>query len=333
MLRTLVLSTLALALLAGCQSLPKSISAITGGGSCLTHVDATNGVFTAYASGPTLEKAKINARSDLAQQISSNISSVSENSTALTNGRVNEHSVSSIRSESKYIPIDGHRIDQTCKSGSTHYVRASLSQKTLVSSSQSRLKQQISQAQRTLKQARRASSYERYLSRGELKLQLDKLLVLNQLLQQYDDQYQPKRMKKTLDSAQKFIDKNKNLRINIKAYRTIEPLLPTLEGALRKAELDYGRRHKNSAIDIELKVTPNYKKGNGRHITNLSATLFVRRVDTGELLSKISLGEKTGTSSIDQKTSLKIALKAMNQQLRRQLQGDKTRIRQKLGII
>jgi len=333
MFRPLLLATIALALISGCQTLPKSISAIAGSSTCLSHIETTNETFTAYASGSSLEQAKTNARADLAQQVSSNITSISANKTELNNGRLSEHNASTIHSESKHIPIDQHRIDQTCKSGHSHYVRASLSKAALIASSRSRLQQQIDQTQRNVEKARNASSYERYLSRDKLKRQLDKLIVLDQLLQQYDETYQPNRINKIVDKAQLFIDKNQHLRINITASSTVAPLVPALENALRKAELNYGRHQKNAAIDILLKATPDYKKGNGRHITHLRASLMIRRVDTGELLARISLGEKTGTSTINQSTSMDIALKAMNQNLKRQLQGDKTQLRNKLGII
>ncbi len=319
-------------LLAGCQSMPV-IPALSDQGSCLAAEPAGDARrFVALGSGSSLERATSSAQAALAQQISSTVSSEVKSATRLRGDDVEEAGSVTIKLVSENIPLDQHRIEQTCKSGSSHYVKLSLDRKALVKSSQIRLQRQLDDIEQTLRQADRKSSYERYLIRHQLAQKLVKLTLFDVLLQQYGEGHSSRPTQATAERARRFIDSNSDLRIAITAPKNLRPLLPPLESALRRAGLDYGLKKRNAAAEIRIKGRPEYQSANGRHITHLSAVIEVRRVDTGELLASMRLGKKSGTSSVSRDKSLEIALKKHIQSLKRKLHGNSAKIRKVLGV-
>ncbi len=332
MFKTIFPFLLMLALLGGCQGVPKSFD-VLGGGDCLDisqPVDHSR--FVAYGSGSSLERATSSAQASLAQQISSTVSSEVKSAVRLKGDGVTEEGSVVIRLVSENIPLDQHRVGQTCYSGGTHYVEVSLEKAALVRNSQIRLKNQQRAIEQNLKQARRKSNYERYLIREQLQQQLVKLALFDVLLQQYGDGHNSQPARAVAAKAHAFIDSNSHLRINVSAPKNMRPLLSPLENALRRAELDYGPGNRHAAAEIKIKGRPQYQSANGRHVTHIDAVIEVRRIDTGELLASLRLGKKTGTSSVSRSKSLEIALKKHVQSLKRKLHGNKAAIRKALGI-
>lgn len=321
----------------GCQLVSKPFDVFEGmvnKGNCLDATQEIKGRFVSSGSGASLGKATQNAQAALAQQISSTISSVVEDKTRVKNGAVKEDAVTTMKLVSENVPIDQHRIDQSCSSGSVHYVQASLAKKALVKNSQVRLKQQQRDINQALQRAGKKSNYERYLIRGQLKQQLTKLTVFDVLLQQYAKKHSSQTTQAIADKAYAFIDKNSDLRIYIVSPKKLAKLLPPLENALRMAELNYGHKKKsNAAAEIKISGHPEYHSVNGRHITHLNASLEVRRIDTGELLASLHLGKKTGTSSVSRSKSLEMVLGKHAKNIKLKLNGDKAAIRKTLGII
>lgn len=320
-------------LLVGCQGIPKSFT-MSEEGKCLDASPSTvESRFVAYGSGASLERATSSAQAVLAQQISSTVSSEVKNTIRVKGDGVEEEGSVVTELVSKNIPLDQHRIEQTCKASGTYYVRVSLEKTTLVKSSQVRLTSQQRDIRHSLKGAERKSDYERYLLRGQLQQQLVKLMLFDTLLQQYGDSHNSQPTQVVAKETRSFIAENSHLRINLTAPKSLRLLLSPIEHALRRAELDYGLNKPRAAAEIRIKGRPEYKKtATGRHVTHVDALIEVRRIDTGELLASLRLGKKSGESSQSRSIALQIALKKHAQSLKRKLRGDKAAIRKALGI-
>ncbi len=321
--------------LVGCQSIvPKSFSALSGEGCLQASSFNESDRFVAYGSGVSLERATRSAQGVLAQQISSTVSSEVRSATRVK-GEVAEFEGSVVTElVTENIPLDQHRIEQTCQASGTYYVRVSLEKSALVKSSQVRLMGQRREIRRALQQAGNKSDYERYLVREQLQRQLVKLMLFDALLLQYADGHDGRSTQRVAEGVQRFIVDNRHLRISLVAPRDLRSLLPPIEHALRRAELDYGLGLSGAAAEIRIKGRPEHRKTpTGRYVTHVDARLEVRRTDTGELLASLRLGKKSGESSQSRGVALEIALKKHTQSLKRKLHGDKAAIRKVLGIV
>ncbi len=324
-----------LAVLVGCQSIvPKSFTMLKEEACLDASSSAESSRFVAYGSGVSLERATRSAQGVLAQQISSTVSSEVRSATRVK-GEVAEFEGSVVTElVAENIPLDQHRIEQTCQASGTYYVRVSLEKSALVKSSQVRLMGQQRAIRRVLQQAKSKSDYERYLVREQLQRQLVKLMLFDTLLLQYADRHDRRSTERVAEGAHRFIADNRHLRISLIVPKSLRSLLPPIEHALRRAELEYGLGLSRAAAEIRIKGRPEYRKTpTGRYVTHVDARLEVRRTDTGELLASLRLGKKSGESSQSRGTALEIALKKHSQSLRRKLHGDKTAIRKVLGIV
>ncbi len=327
---------LTLFLIGGCQQLPIKLASKQEG--CLNQFSSTPSrnanIFHADASGQTLNEATTNARASLAQMISSTISAETTQIVAEHNGKTTEKNRTAVVVVSKNIPINQHRIDETCKSENLYYARASLTKKALITSATAQSKEVEERIRRTLHQANKASPYARYLAKSSLQPDITEIRSLSMLLKQYAPTTPNSTAKSWTTEAERFVAANHNLHIYLSASQLLSPLLPILETTLAEAELDYSKREsKNAAIGISLVETHTKSRAGRRYITNLDSKVLVRRLDTGELLATIALGKQTGTSSLSYQSALNSALKNISQPLKRQLLGDKEAIRKKFGIL
>lgn len=318
-------------LLTGC---PKSLMVKESGESvsCIQAYQADADHFVAIASGANLEMAKTNARRDIAQQISSTISSRMDRKRKLQGEKFSETTEEHVRSETNAIPIDQHQIDDVCQSGKTYYARASLSKQALISSTKTRLSFHKSEVQRKLKKASGAGLYGRYQIKSSLSENIKHLRTLVVLLEQYAPNENLKPFNSSLQKAERFVADNQEIRIAVGSSEVTDSLLPIIERALSKAQLKYTRNNKNAAALVLLDAKLSKKKLKDHYVAQIKADLFVRSNDDNELLSRVALKEQTSLSTVGYHIATKDALRKLHIHLTQRLSGSREYLLKTLGF-
>lgn len=321
-----------LIVLQGCNSITKLSDSLGHHDMCLSTPVLDDGVFYANGSAASLEQAKSNARQDLVLQISSEVSSSVENTTTDNNGKVSHQSSSAMRAKSASIPVDQHKITQTCKSGDTYYVAITLEKSQLIKATQQRLKRATQKSQKLIKKAKRASRYEMYIARQKMQKQLEAINTYTQILLQYTNKPMGNSTRKLIARLENLIEKSDRLVIGVRTDSKLRPLQGVLEQALNKSALEYKQGAKDTVAVIKLKSRHNNQRSGKRYIVKLNASLEVSRGDTGQLLSSHEVGQAVGTSTVSYDFALQLAQKKLHKHLKRYLSGDANKIRNILGL-
>jgi hypothetical protein len=332
-------------LMVGCVTSPISIS-LNGSheeaSACIARVSKSvydkDEYFHGIASGDSVKEAKNSARSELGLMISSTISVVIDSHKKVIygqNGESDEEVSNHVQKQmADNVPLDQHQFENIEQCGDLYYASIILKKSNLTRSLNSRLMSITKSIERAVIQANQATPYERYLTKSSLTPLLTQLDSLLSLADRYASSKNKNMGEEWRRKAELFIHNNRDLRIYLRASKKAKPLLAILEKVLLAAELDYGvKQYKNAAIDvfIDSKQT-NIRRGE-LYITNLQSELTVRRTDTDELLAKLPFGQQISTSRISYSTALGHAQKKMDRSIKLKLNGGKTSIRKKLGIL
>ena len=329
----LLLPLLFLLCLSGCNSITKMPVSLGHHDMCLSEPVAEKGIFYATGSATLLEQAKANARQDLVLQISSEVSAKTQSLVTDNQGVVKSQSSSAIQSKSSSVPIDQHKIVQTCKSGEMYYVAISLSQSSLINATRQRLNKVSKDSQKILNTVGRASRYKKYMSRQVLQKNLFSINTYTQILSEYANKPVSKKTEKLIKKLETFLENSSRLLIGIEVDANIMPLQDVLEQALNKANLDYRQGTKNTVAVIKLKSRENKKRSGKRYIIKINASVDVNRGDTGKLLSRHDLGKVVATSTVSYDLALQNAQRDLQIRLRRYLNGDANKIKKALGLV
>lgn len=316
-------------LLSGCKQI-KQLSGLTDEEKiCLKTVSGNADVFRASGSAKTLEKAKLNARQDLALQISSNVSSAIENKQTASNNHSSQQSSSWTKSETENIPLDQHRIDQTCKSGSTYYAAASLEKARLLKSVQQRMSHLSKTANNAINKLEHQNRYQQYLNARHMQKSLAQLRSLQKLLTIYNQSIATDTLA-TIDKLQDTVDRSATLVLGLQGKKS--PALTMIEQALNRAELEYQQGIENVVAIISLKTHDNIQRAGNRFIFKLNASIDVMRADTRKLLKRHNLGKIVTTSTVSSELAIDNAYQKLADRVRQHLNVAPEKIRKILGL-
>ena len=299
---------------------------------CLSSPVLQDKLFYATGSARLLEKAKSNARQELVLQISSNVSSKVESRTSDTDGRVNKRSSSWTQSKSASIPVDQHKVIETCKTDNTYFVAITLKKQSLIDSTRLRLKKEIKESKKLLYSVKRASLYKKYITRQTLDKKLSAINTYIQILDQYAHSPVNKKTTQLISKLEKFIAESDRLVIGVQSDRSLSLLQDVLEQALNKAKLEYKQGSRRTVAVIKLKANQDTQRKGKLYIVKLKASLDVSRGDNGRLLSRYNLGEAVKTSTVSYKLALQSAQQKLKSRLRQHLNGGADKIRKILGL-
>ncbi len=316
----------------GCKSITKLTQAFDEESICLTAPALQDDLFYATGSAYSLEQAKSNARQDLVLQISSDVSSKIENKTTDKNGHVNNRSSSWIQSESSSIPVDQHKVIETCKTDGTYFIAITLKKQSLIDSTELRLKKEIKESKKLLNSVKRGSLYEKYIVRQTLDKKLSAINAYTQILTQYAHKPINKKTAQLIKKLETFIINSGKLVVGIQSDRVLSPLQDELEQALNKAKLEYKRGSRRTVAVIKLKARQNNRRKGKLYIVKLKASLDVSRGDNNKLLSRYHIDEVVKTSTVSYKLALQSAQSLLGKRLKTHLNGDAEKIRKILGL-
>ena len=127
---------------------------------CLKKHAVNEQTFYASGSAASLEQAKLNARQDLVQQISSSVSSNIESIKTDNAGNVQHSASSQAKSVTTLIPIDKHKVIDSCKSGNTYFSAITLSKNELLKTVLFRLTNQAKDTNELLSRISNSSQYQ-----------------------------------------------------------------------------------------------------------------------------------------------------------------------------
>lgn len=319
-----------LSLVTGCKSMP--VLDQLQGKDCPAEYKAKPGYFYAIGSAANLEQAKLNARKDLASQISSDITSRMERQVQDRNGRIQRSASDYVKSESSAIPMDQHAIEAVCETGGQFYARASLSHTALIQSTGQRLDANLKIIRQQLKRGSHASLYEKYQARNALENKLAQSRAYQAILQQYAGKPPSDSQQTLLTQAERFMEANRRLHLGVTADDSLNPLLPLLEEALSKAQLPYHKGSRKAAAVVSIQGDLHRQTSHGRYVVQLQARLRVKRGDTGALLSEKDLGQVTTVSTAGYETAMRNAQRQMQLRLKQYLAGTPQQIKQRLGL-
>ncbi|MDH5392917.1 MAG: LPP20 family lipoprotein [Gammaproteobacteria bacterium] len=321
-----------MSVLSGCQSpgffnKPQSHEII-----CLNTPALRHNVFYASGSAATLEQAKLNARQDLVQQISSNVSSTIENTKTDHDGKLSQLSLNRAKSESTAIPVDQHKLVDSCKSASTYYVAISLNHAALVKSTKLRLEKEIRQAKSSLGLVKDASLYQQYIQHQQLSRQHKSINAFKDILLQYDKKPLSREITAFISTLETFLLSSGNLTVSIRTGPHLGALRGTLEQALNSAKLAYKTDSNDTVASISLRAKQNHYFKNNRHFVRLRAVLEVFRNDTQQLLSRHDLKFVVHSSSVSSELALENAQQALSLKLNKLLSSEPEKLRKILGL-
>jgi len=319
-------------LLSSCRYAARSDAAANPATICLKAPILGSQSFYATGSASTLEQAKLNARQDLVQQISSDVSSHIENTKTDDNGSFRQQSVSRARSESVSIPVDQHKISQTCQSGDSYFVAITLQHAALVEVSRLRLQQELKAAKSILRSLKKASLFRQYNSHKTLSEKYRRIITYRQILQQYDKTSVDSKTLEAIVALEQFVLESGKLIVGIDKRHEQSPLHKMLEIALNKAGFDYIQGRKNTVATITIKTKQSQHKNGNRHIVKLNASLDVNRSDTQKLLSRYELGQVITSSTVSVSLARENAERKLAARLKQHLNTSAHNIRKILGF-
>ena len=299
---------------------------------CLKSQVEDNERFYATGSAPTLEQAKLNARQDLVQQISSNLSSTIEQKKTLDKNSVDQQSSSWAKSESENIPLDQHQVLQSCKSGNTFFAAVALNKQALLKSVQLRLQQLHEQFHPELSALKNRSRYQQYIKKQQLSTAHRQLQTYIKLLTIYQPDLLRLQHKQFAKQLNQFINKTGTLLIGIPENNRDLPTTTIIEQALNKAQLNYKHGTQNTVAIISVNANNRNQRIGNRHIIKLQASLDVSRADTGKLLKRHQLGKIVTTSTVSDQLALDNAYQKLSSRLYQHLNVSPASIRKLLGF-
>jgi len=323
---------ISIATLSGCKQLKQLTHKEEKSVICLKNQTSNKHSFYATGSAKTLEAAKLNARQDLVQQISSNVSSSIEQKLTQNRDSHSQQSSSWAKSESENIPLDQHRVEQTCKSGKTFYAAISLSKQALLHSSQQRIKQVIESVEPELNQLKQESRYRQYVKRRQLEKSLNQLQTYNKLLDSYQPDLLTPKTKAFTRQLVAFINQAAKLLIGIADSNRHLPTTAVIEQALNKAQLEYQQGTRDAVAIIAVNANDSSQRVGNRHIVKLQASLDVNRADTGKLLKRHELGKIVTTSTVSAQLALDNAYQQLSNRVKQHLSVSPASIRKILGF-
>jgi len=288
--------------------------------------------FYASGSASSLEQAKLNARQDLVQQISSSVSSNIESLKTDNAGTIKHSASSQAKSVTALIPIDKHKVIDSCKSGNTYFSAITLSKANLVDTTSLRLKSQADDTSKVLSLIGKASQYQQYSKRKELENNLTFITTYINILNQYGQQPVDSHISQLASRLKSSISRYGKLIIGLYADSHLDSVKDTLEQALNKAKLDYKQGTKNTVAIISLKSRKTNQRVGNRHIVKLAGSLDITRSDTGKLIKRHELGQVVTTSTVSSTLALQNAELQLANRLRQHLNVSSKKIRKILGF-
>lgn len=326
------LTLLSMTLLSSCRSISVLSQHADNAPICLKTPRLNHHSFYATGSATTLEGAKLNARQDLVQQISSDVSSSIENTKTDDDGELSQQSVSRAKSETASIPIDQHQVSQTCKSASTYYAAVTLKHSSLVEITRQRLDKEMAAATSLLDSVRNASHYRQYSSHNVLSKKYNRIFSYQQILKQYDKIPLSDETNEAITALRHFVLKSGKLILGIDIANKHLPLRNSVEMALNKAGIDYKKGRKNTVATIAIQSKQSQHRASGRHIVKINASLDVNRSDTRKLLSRYELGQVISHSTISVSIARENAQRKLAARLKQHLSTSADNIRKILGF-
>lgn len=317
--------------LSACNSITR-LTSLGHDSICLSAPLVQDGVFYASGSAATLEQAKSNARQDLVLQISSEVSSKVENKTTDINGNVRSRSSSVMQAKSAAIPIDQHKIIETCQAGHSTYVALTLKKQALISSTKVRLETTILESEKIYRRIKYATLYEKYIARQLINEKLTTINTYSNILLQYAGFQVNKKTRALTLRLEKYLEKSGRLVIGVQSSRGLKPLQNVLEQALNKSKLEYKQGSRRTVALIKLNARQDKQRLGKRYIIKLNASLDVIRSDTGKMLSSYDLGQAVGTSTISYKLALQGAQRTLQNRLKQHLNKDANKVIKILGL-
>lgn len=299
---------------------------------CLKNHALSEQTFYASGSASSLEQAKLNARQDLVQQISSSVSSHIESIKTDNAGTVKLSASSQAKSVTALIPIDKHKVIDNCKSGNTYFSAITLNKDDLIETTSFRLKDQAEKASKLLSQISNSSPYQQYSKRKELENNLTHISTYINILNQYGQQPVDKTISDLADRLKNAVSTYGKLIIGLNADSHLSSVKDTLEQALNKARLDYRQGTKNTVAIISLKSRKTNQHLGNRHIVKLSGSLDITRSDTGKLIKRHDLGQVVTTSTVSPSLALQNAQLQLANRLKQHLNVSSKKIRTILGF-
>lgn len=299
---------------------------------CLKNRVLSDHTFYASGSASSLEQAKLNARQDLVQQISSSVSSNIESIKTDNTGNIKHSASSHAKSVTALIPIDKHKIIDSCKSGNTYFSAITLSKDDLLKTTSLRLKNQADDTSKLLSRISNSSQYQQYSNRKQLEKNLTFITTYINILNQYGQQPVDGNISLLATRLKNAISTYGKLVIGIYADSDLHSVKDTLEQALNKANLDYKQGTKNTVAIISLKSRKTNQRLGNRNIVKLTGSLDITRSDTGKLIKRHELGQVVTTSTVSPKLALQNAELKLANRLKQHLNVSSKKIRKILGF-